>query len=253
MRTLSGSLLLLLFTTFCVSPASAYDPWAVKPVCVFGMPYIGRAVLPHQGGIITEILRRVLEPEGVVLQHESMPYGRTVDELVHGSVQCSLSIGNDPRTVLRGKHPIFLYDLCVARAPETAWKGVKSLQGQRVAYVHGFDLPAILGVEFSPQKMFDLASAFSLLRDGTVAYILDGKNLLETARKESGVYLHQVVIEPIRTLPVHLVFAPTKEGRLFRDLYDRRMTELKQAGELKAILTESGLSETRAVRLLKAQ
>lgn len=235
------------------APAPAADPWAAKPVCNFGMPYLGRAVLPRQAGMITAILQRVFEPEGVVLRHRAMPYHRALAALGQGDIQCTLSIGEAPPRLLRAEHPVFLYDLAAARLNATEWKGPSSLAGTRVAYLHGFDLAAILKVRFTPQLVYDLSSAYPLLEKGFVAYILGGRELLETARRDSGLHSHLCVIEPIKTLPVYPVFAPTEAGRVFRDLYDRRMRALAASGDLAETLAQSGLSEALARRLIEAQ
>ncbi|MDD3312712.1 transporter substrate-binding domain-containing protein [Pseudodesulfovibrio sp.] len=229
------------------------DPWAAKPVCNFGMPYLGRAVLPRQAGMITAILQRVFEPEGVVLRHRAMPYHRAVAEVEQGDIQCTLSIGDAPPRLLRAAHPVFLYDLAAARLTATEWQGPASLADKRVAYLHGFDLAAILKVRLTPQLVYDLSSAFPLLEQGFVAYILGERGLLEAARRDSGLHSHLCVIEPIRTLPTYPVFAPTEAGRAFRDFYDRRMRALAASGDLAEILAQSGLSEGLARRLLQAQ
>jgi len=252
------TVLVLLFALCCAFPAQADgtatgDPWTAKPVCTFGMPYIGRAVLPRQAGMLTAILQRVFEPEGVVLRHQVMPYQRALDELTKGSIQCTLSIGDDPPRSLRARHPVFLYDLAAARLTTTKWKGVSSLKGERVAYAHGFDLAAFFDVRFTPQLVYDLGSAFPLLEQGFVTYILGGRLMLEAARRNSGLHAHLCVIEPIKTLPVYPVFAPTEAGRNFRDIYDRRMRALAASGELADVLAESGLPEDRVKRLLDAQ
>jgi len=245
--------LVLLLALCCAVPAMADDPWTAKPVCNFGMPYIGRAVLPRQAGMVTAILQRVFEPEGVVLRHQAMPYHRALAELERGEIECTLSIGDAPPRSLPAVHPVFLYDLAAARMASTAWKGVASLRDGRVAYVHGFDLAAVTGEKFTPQLVYDPSSAFPLLEAGFVNFILGDRETLETARRTSGLHSHLCAIEPIRTLPVRLVFAPTEAGRRFRDIFDRRMQSLAGSGDLADVLAECGLPEDRARRLLEAQ
>ncbi|MEF2231184.1 MAG: hypothetical protein V3571_09670 [Pseudodesulfovibrio sp.] len=247
------SLCLLLVLLWCLPARAAGDPWKAKPRCVFGMPYIGRAVQPDQAGIVINVLRLVFEGQGVEARHEVMPYERAADEVGKGTIQCTLDVGNRHPKSLPTERPLLNYDLAAARLAATPWKGVESLRGTRVAYLQGFDLGELVPVPFTPQPVFDLASAFPMLEDKFVAFILDDVRLLDRALRDSRIPSHLFAVEPITSLPVRLIFAPTDEGRRYRDIYDRRMRELAASGELARVLLESGLSQERVDRLLKAR
>ena len=251
MRAVTSVLLCLLLLP--ALPALGADPWTAKPLCRFGMPYVDPVILKNQSGIAVNILRRIFEPEGVEFRHVVMPYERAIDELEQGLIQCTFDVGNRVKKGLPGERPLLNCDLAAARLATTPWKGVESLRGTRVAYLHGFELDDMVKVPFTPQAVYDLASAFPMLEDGFVAFILDDVRPLSMAMRESRIPPHLFVIEPIRTLPVKLAFAPTDEGRRFRDIYDRRMRELAASGELAALLRESGLEPERVDRLVNAK
>ena len=247
------AILLLCLLLLPALPARAEDPWTAKPLCRFGMPYVGHAVLPGQTGLVVNILRRVFEPEGVEFKHVVMHYERAVAELDQGLIQCTLDVGNRHPKALEAARPLLNYDLAAARLATTPWKGVESLRGTRTAYLHGFDLHTLVPVPFTPQPVFDLASAFPMLEDGFVSFILDDVRLLGHAMRDSRIPSHLFVIEPIKSLPVKVIFASTDQGRRFRDIYDRRMRELAASGELVGLLRESGLEPERVDRLLNAK
>jgi len=254
MRSALRTILFLLLALACCAPArAAGDPWKARPLCVFGMPYIGRAVQPDQAGIVINVLRLVFESQGVEVRHEVMPYERAGDEVEKGIIQCTLDVGNRHPKALAAERPLLNYDLGAARLVTTPWKGVESLKDTRVAYLHGFDLHTLIPVTFTPQPVFDLASAFPMLEEKFIAFILDDVRLLDRAMRDSRIPSHFFTIEPVTSLPVRLVFAPTDEGRRFRDMYDRRIRDLAASGELTRVLLESGLSQERVDRLLKAK
>lgn len=254
--TVPPVLRILLAAALCcllACPARADDPWKPKPVCIFGMPYLGEAVKKDQKGIIITLLNAVFEPEGIVLKHMPIPYRRAVEEVEQGKIQCTLDVKNNNKRVVQGNHTLLFYDLTAARLQTTEWKGLSSLKNKRVAYMHGFGIETFLPVNFLPHQVYDLSSAFDLLEREEVAFVLDDSRMLKYAIYDSKLPSYLFVFDPIKSFPVHPIFAPTPEGRYFRDIYDRRMKALAASGELAHILEKTGLSKPRIQRILKAQ
>lgn len=245
--TLLSALFLLL--AFAAHPARAYDPWTAKPTVIFGMPLLGDAVGPDGTGVINAILRRVFEPEGVVYEHEVIPYSMTTEMLQMNKITCTLDIEERRTEFLHGAATVAFYDLAAARRSGDGWDGVGSIAGRRAAFLHGFAIDAVLKVDFEPQRVFHLVSAIHMLDQKIVDFVLDDQQLLEHAIRHSGLPPHYFAVSPIRSYDVKAVFVNTDEGRMYRDLFDRRMAQLKRTGQLAEILLEHGMSEAYVERM----
>lgn len=228
------------------------NPWKKVPVCTFGMPYIGHAVGPHESGLVTGILKAVFKPENIILAHKELPYKRALEELASGKIQCSLGIRDSRKGFYQGKTTMAFYDLSVAYKRTTEWKGVESLKGEKVSYLHGFALNKFVSVDFEPQLVYDLSSAYHMLDRGHITYILGDSKLLQDAMYESKVPSHNISITALKSYAVIPIFSKTEEGKKFRDVYDRRMKEMMASGEFAGILTEFGLSKKTIKKILDA-
>lgn len=234
-------------------PASALDPWEPLPTCVFGMPLMSKIVQKDQQGAINAVLKAAFEKERIRFKHTTMPYERAVAAAEQGEVQCTLEIDGFFSDLVRGKQPIYFCNLSAARLKTTPWKGKSSLKGKRVAYPQGMGFEKILSVDFLPQHVYALSSAFHLLEQGLVQYALEDRGLLKEAIRESELPSHIFAIDPIRSFGVYLAFAPTEVGRRYREIYERRMKEMAASGELADILTRNGLGARCIEHILEAQ
>jgi polar amino acid transport system substrate-binding protein len=236
----------------CPAVAEEESPWKKVPICTFGMPYVGHAVSPHETGSITSILKAIYKPTGIKLVHKELPYKRAISELSSGKIQCSLDRADNRKEFYQGKNTIAFYDLSVAHMSKTKWDGLDSLKDKKVAYLHGFDIEKHLPVKFKPQTVYDLSSAFNMLDQGQIPFILDDKHLLEYAMYDSKAPTQNIVINKIKSFEIRPIFSRTKEGLRFRNLYDQRMKEIIASGELAEILRDNGKSTSEIKRLLKA-
>jgi len=244
--TLITQTFLCLFALQLMAPVNApagYPEWQPPKAFIFGMPYIGHAVKPNRKGLVTEILKAVFEGAGYELEHQNLPYKRALTALKAGKIHCTLDVRDKQKGVVQGKTTMLIYDLAVAYLRKTGFKDIKELAGQRVAYMHGFDIQALLPVKIKPQQTYDLSSAFHMLDRGHVSYILDDDVLLKDAMFESKLASSQFAVTKLKAFEVRPIFPDTKEGRVLRDLYDKRMQEMIKNGDLWEILTASGLSK----------
>lgn len=244
--------LLLAATAVAHAKSPGYPEWRRPPTCIFAMPYLGHAVKPGETGIILEILKAIFRDEGIKLEHRNIPYKRVLEELRAGTVSCTLDVKHDKRRGLQSKSTIATYDLAVAYRVRDGFKGVEDMAGQRVAYLHGFELRSLLPVEVKPDLAYDLTSAVRMLDLGTVKYVIDDKRMIKDAILEAKLPTSEFGIFLINSLEVHLLFADTEEGRMFRDVCDRRIVELIRKGQLQELLLENGLSQAGVDEILKA-
>lgn len=244
---------LLLTCALLSAPAFAgYKEWEKPETCVFGMPVMGHAVKLKQTGLVTELLKAVYEPKEIELWHENLPYSRALAGLADGTVDCSLDVDTKQPGVLRGTATIATYDLAVAYLRTQKYTDLNDLKGQRVAFMHGFDLPSMLPVKILPQQAYDLSSAFHMLDRGHAKFILGDNILLEDALYESKLTATDFIITYIKTYNVHPIFPKSDRGKMFRDIFDQRMREMIANGEYQEILRNNGMGPTGIAKALKA-
>lgn len=243
----------LLFVCLLCPPVMAQpeDPWAPRPICIFGMPYLGEAVMPGGKGLLVDLLKEVFDPENILLEHEPMPYVRALEGVREGTIHCTMDVhGRNPK--LEAKMTPALYRLSVAHLRTTEFKDIKSMEGTRVAYVHGFDSEQFLPVKIKTQLVYDLSSGFHMLANEHVSFVLGDMRLLKDAMFDSKIPPAIFTITPLKTLKSVLLFAPTKEGQFFRDVYDRRMKTLFKNGTFERIMLKYGNSKKMARQVIEA-
>lgn len=249
------SILVLVAILLAGWPAAATaqpeDPWAPRPICVFGMPYLGEAVMPGGRGVLVELLEAAFEPENIELEHQPMPYVRALEDIQSGSIHCTVDV--------QGRHPKLearmfpaLYRLSAAYLRTTEFKGVQSMAGTRIAFVHGFDSAQFLPVQVKTHLVYDLSSGFHMLERGNVAFVLGDMRLLKDSMFDSKIPPATFAISPLKVLNAVFLFAPTPEGRTFRDAYDRRMKEMTKDGTFERIMRKYGNTREMVQQVIEA-
>lgn len=244
---------ILIILAICLAtPALAKkpNPWAPRKQCLFGMPYLGHAVKPQQTGVIIDLFKMIYEPEDILFRHERLPYPRALEKAREGLVHFTLGIRDDRKGLLQTDTVLATYDLAVAYNHKVGFKDLTSLKNKRVAFLHGFGLDEYVPVEFKTQYVYDLSSAYHMLDRDHVQYVLGDSALLKDAMLDSHLPTGAFVIKELRTFFVRPMFAPTADGRLMRDIYERRMKKLIATGDFQDLMREYGLSEKSIQKVL---
>jgi polar amino acid transport system substrate-binding protein len=255
LRSFTGALFALLLAAHVASaapdaPRSHEDDWREPPTCVFGMPEAGYAVGDDNTGYVTEVLRAALAPAGYDLVHRDLPYRRAQGELANGRIQCTLTGRNTTTEAPCARSVIAACDLCVAYMSADGYSGLDDLAGCKVAHLFGFDFQELLPVTIRPQPTYDRTSAMNMLDRGHVRFVVGEESMLRDAVRRTGLPITEFGFTRFMSLDVVPVFAPTREGLLLRDIFDRRMAEMAASGELASIFRKYGLPEERIRHIL---
>ena len=258
LRTLPARLPLLVFgvlllaaATFAHARGADYPEWPTPQVCIFGMPYISREVMPNETGFVTDVLKAVFEQKGIQFEHRNLPYPSIPAEMKKGNIHCTLAF-MDRNSPDQGKAVITIFDLAVAYRVSDGFQGMEAMEGERVGSMQGFDLQSLLPIKILPQTAYDITSIFYLLDQGKVKYVVDEESLLRDALLETKLPTSEFGIHRLASLNVHPFFAPTEAGKRFQAIYDRRMEEMASSGRLETIFRDYGLSEEKIEKILKA-
>lgn len=252
MQRLPCLFFLLLLLLPQAASAGQPDPWAPRQQCLFGMPYLGQIVKPQQTGLINQMFRLLFEEEDVLFRHVRMPYGKAVEGVVNGTINMTLDMEPSRKGVVTARSPLVTYDMAAAYKFETGFKGVQSLAGKRVAYLNGIDVYRFLPVEIQAHPVYDLGSGFHQLDGDLVDYLLGDIALLRDAMLEAQLPSGKIVITYMNKFLVRPIFTDSKEGRMLRDIYDRRMEEIIENGDLVELLRGEGMTEKRITEILEA-
>lgn len=243
------SLVLLFMLTI---PAQAQDDsvWTPRPTCVFAMPYMGHVVMRGGKGLMVELLKSAYFPEKIDLDHQALPYERALAAVKDGTADCTLDIQGRNKK-LESKTVPAVYNMAVAYLRENGFKGIKDLTGKRVAFVHGFGIEEYIPVKIKIQLVYDLSSGFHMLERGHASFVLGDERLLKRAMFDSKIPPGIFEITQLKTFNVKMIFAATKAGRFYRDVFDRRMREMMRTGEFAEIMDSYGATKQSIQQVLK--
>jgi len=233
------------------APASD-DPWAPRQQCLFGMPYLGHVVMPQQTGLLNEIFKLVYEPEDVLFLHERMPYTRALEDVVEGKIHVTLDVTTKRKGTVPGRAVIATYDLAIMYHHKTPYKDLSSLEGKRVAFMRGFAMDKRLPVKFKSQMVYDLSSGFHMLDRGHVDFLLGDNALLHDAMVDSQLPPGKLIMTYITSYYVRPIFTDSEEGRLLRDIYDRRMKVIIANGDFERLMEDLGVNKLGIKKVLEA-
>ncbi|MBT2312047.1 substrate-binding periplasmic protein [Pseudomonas fluorescens] len=230
----SRALLLLLCLGLCSGA------WAAEPMALPGKVRAASEEWKDYSqadgkGMAWDILREVFEPAGVRLETRSVPYTRSIGLVQRGEVDVQVGAYLDESEGVL--YPQWHYDIDHIYA-----LGLASKPSPTLATVGNYRLVWMRGYEYDSylpdiRKFNEVHRAVGILpmlvhdrADFYIDALMEIENLLAEAENPQ-----QFKLSPLINLPLYLGFADTENGRVLRNLFDRRMAELVKNGRLKPI------------------
>jgi len=193
---------------------------------------------PNGNGYAWDVARAVYEPEGVHVRTVNVPYERAVERVQHGEADAWLASYPDEREGVVYPRWHFDDDQVVALMPKSrasAWNGQQSLAGAEVAWVLGYRLGRYLDHPVDRAAgLTERDSAMTALADGRIDYVLAVAYEIENAWESlpAGIDRDDFAQKKLFTLKLKPGFADTERGRALRDIWDRRLPEIRDDGTL---------------------
>lgn len=195
-------------------------------------------------GLYFELLRAVYKPLGIDLCFQIAPFNRVVRMLKNRSIDASVafyseedarSIGWDFYTTSKSAVGVERLVAIFRKGLISQWSYPRSLEHLRVAWIDNYGFENPIGVALEYQRITSQQHGWKLLKAGRIDVYMDSESDALNCARECGIDLNDYRVETAVTETLHIPFAKTVRGQRFQEMFDRRMEELWQSGELAQI------------------
>jgi ABC-type amino acid transport substrate-binding protein len=109
------------------------------------------------------------------------------------------------------------------------------LAGKRVAWMDGYNFEKGIPVDYEYQRISDQLQGLKLLQTGRIDYYLDNEYDIKRTIKKNNFDDKQYTMQPILENQLFVAFSKTQKSNKLMDLFDCRMDELRESGELEKL------------------
>ena len=197
----------------------------------------------HDGsGLYWDIVQKVYEPLGYTVVKKNASYAKSVKAVRMD--QADLWLGSYKDEKAFALYPKYHLDQAVILAVFHSelfeqWKGQKSLEGLKVAWIRGYDYSKYLSTKVISQEVNELANGLKLLKSERIDVFIDNKkDLLEPMQRyrlDNDNYMTKIILQ----LKLYPAFSNSKKGKELRKIWDERMKELIETTEFKELYFNS--------------
>jgi len=193
-------------------------------------------------GLYWDIVQKVYEPLGYTVVKKNASYTKSVEAVRMD--QADLWLGSYKDEKAFALYPRFHFDQAVILAVFHSelfeqWKGQKSLEGLKVAWIRGYDYSKYLSAKVISQEVNELANGLKLLKSERIDVFIDNKkDLIEPMQRyrlDNDNYMTKIILQ----LKLYPAFSNSRKGKELRKIWDERMKELIETNEFKELYFNS--------------
>lgn len=190
-------------------------------------------------GLFFDIVRNVYEPVGIKMDYEIIPWKRA-ETMIHSNEADAMVDVLLNNAVLTPKNPINVIPQYVVFKKETmkTWEGIQSLDGKRVLWFRGYDFhknPHLQGIQLQWEEIDEYAEAWNMLARDRTDFYLDVLMDIEKYIEANNVDMEPYRLEHLWNETTYMSFADSERSKKLIEIYDQRIIELFQSGELQKI------------------
>ncbi len=238
----------LAFGFICISSGVAAEVKEMTIVCEEWEGYTNK----DGTGAYWEVVKAIFEPSGIKVTTKVVPWKRA--EHMVKTQQADAIAGDYYYKEMDGKDYMYpKWHLSVEDDITALYKtgmiedwenlGVKALSGKKIAWIrgYGFDQSLLKDVAVEKKELSDLGNGIKMLNAGRIDVIMDYKTTIVPAAKAGGVDLSNLTFSLVqRGNKLFVVFANTNKAQVLIKIFDERMGQLAQSGEIEAIYKKWG-------------
>lgn len=228
-------LMVLAFAMFC-AVVRAQESLPVPPPVIYLASEEWEDYTAADGhGLAWDVLRQVFEPAGVKVSIRSEPYIRSMGLAERGEVDACVGSYRDESANLL--YPRWNFDtdhIYALGLTSTAVPTPETLGNYRLAWVRGYDYQHYLPNVRRYAEVMRRTGIVSMLTHNRADFYIDALTEIEYVRNRAK-DPSQLRSTHIAELPLYLCFAKTPQARALMALFDQRMEQLVNSGELKPI------------------
>jgi polar amino acid transport system substrate-binding protein len=192
-------------------------------------------------GLYFDLIRAVYQPMGIQVRIRTLPFKRAAMLLRNQTIDASAGFYSAETAKQIGWHfyatpkrPIDAERITAIFKKGTMqnWRYPGSLTGKRVAWISGYGYELAIKAEMEHQTINSQSQGWKLLQAGRVDVYLDSESDAIAAADASGVNLDDYQFETVVWENLYVPFAVNKKGLRLMRIFDKRMEELHNSGEL---------------------
>lgn len=209
---------------------------------------------PDGSGLYLELMAKVYQAEGIRVSHKIHPVLRAIASINVGD-RADVMLADWDKThmayngnyqldkVLVPSNPIFAEFVEAAFHPESTltWSDIRSDSSKRVAWIRGYGYQNAFGLTEHPiTQLSDFDQGLKMLVKGHIDCYLNDKAEFDLYAKTEGLKQISWRRELVAMHKMYPVFHNNARGQRFMAIYDRRMAELAESGELYELYRQHG-------------
>jgi len=189
-------------------------------------------------GYYLDLLRRVFPESEWQLNVDLVPFARSLYLLEHTRVDMALGVYlGDVSSPYYSREPVEVDKVDAAVTPELAaiWKDVSSLKQKKVLAMLEYRFDNFVDVPMYYEESSELLQMLNHVNTGRIDAVMDYKAEMELLASKLTHPRQYVIIENVISPAVYFVFAGTPKGERLKVIFDSKMDELIQSGEIDSI------------------
>ena len=190
-------------------------------------------------GLFFEIVRAVYEPFGIKLKHDIMPWKRASYMVKNRETDAMLCVLQDSEFLIP-QYPLFVdYTVVLFKKKNIReWKGLETLQGKTAAWPRGYDYhkqPQMKGISLEFSEVNYVYQGFAMLSSGRVDFYIDALIDVEFYIEKHDIDMTSFQLKIPYGKNTYIGFAQTERSQKLIEIYNTRILELLNSGELEKI------------------
>ena len=194
-------------------------------------------------GIYFELIKLIYNPVGIIVKTSTAPFNRVNMLLTKNKIDASISFYSSEVASANGlnyyktpKRPINTERLtAIFKNNSSKWIFPDSLAGKRVAWMDGYNFDKGIPVDYEYQRISDQLQGLKLLQRGRIDYYLDNEYDIKRTIKKYNFDEKQYTMQLILENQLFVAFSKKPKSNQIMDLFDCRMDELRESGELEKL------------------
>ena len=209
---------------------------------------------PDGSGLYLDVMNKVFQPEGIQVSHKILPILRSIASINKGeNVDVMLADWDKSHMtqddnyqldkIIVPSSPIFAEFVEAAFHPEStlAWSDIQADNSKKVAWIRGYGYQESFGLSEHPiVELNDVDQGLKMLIRGHIDCYLNDRAEFDFFVKAAGLKKIEWRRELVAMHKMYPIFHNNDRGRRFMAIFDRRMDELIQSGELFSLYQQYG-------------
>ncbi|QTA92101.1 substrate-binding periplasmic protein [Desulfonema magnum] len=240
--------LTLFLTLFLAVSAFGEKANNIKTIHIATPPWEGQTNKDGTG-LFFEIVRNVYEPVGIEMTYEFVPWKRAQKMINSNEADGMLCVWQkhaQEQKQLIPNYPMFVEYTAVVFKKEKIkeWKGLETIKGKKAVWLRGYDyhtMPRLKDIKLKWNETDIYEEAWAVLdRDRADVYI-DALIDIDKYIRHNHVDMSPYKLEILWGENAYVAFGKTQRSKSLIEIYDKRITELFNSGELKKIYDKWGV------------